>query len=201
VPEAGRVIAGSVRGVRLLGAGEATRPLSDRVKESLFATLESTLAAGWPAVPFLDLFAGTGAAGIEALSRGAPRAHFVERDERAVEVIRENLRRTHLTAGVVVHREALAYLGAGARDDGRFGAVLLDPPYADGQVLAAALVRLGDPELGWLRDDSIVVAKHFWRDAPPERAGSLARERTRRYGETAVTFYRLAQHREESPEP
>ena len=88
---AGRVIAGTLRGVRLLAPGEGTRPLSDRVKQTLFAVLEAESIGPWPA-PFLDLFAGSGAAGIEALSRGADRVVFVERDPGAARVIRENLR-------------------------------------------------------------------------------------------------------------
>jgi len=79
MPDAGRVIAGSARGLRLLAPGEGTRPLADRVKQTLFAVLEAGSLGPWP-VAFLDLFAGSGAGGIEALSRGAPRATFVERD-------------------------------------------------------------------------------------------------------------------------
>jgi 16S rRNA (guanine966-N2)-methyltransferase len=114
VPElgAGRVIAGSARGIRLLAPGEGTRPLGDRVKQTLFSVLEGGALGEWP-VPFLDLFAGSGAAGIEALSRGAPRVVFVERDPSAVRTIRENLRRTRLE-GVAqietVHSDVLRYL-------------------------------------------------------------------------------------------
>lgn len=92
---AGRVIAGSARGIRLVAPGEGTRPLGDRVKQTLFATLEGGSLGEWP-VPFLDLFAGSGAAGIEALSRGSPRVVFVERDPSAVRTIRENLHRARL---------------------------------------------------------------------------------------------------------
>jgi 16S rRNA (guanine966-N2)-methyltransferase len=168
--------------------------LSDRVKQSLFAALESAMGDGWPA-PFLDLFAGSGAAGIEALSRGAPSAVFVERDARAAKVIAENLRRTHLGGATIVQRDALAYLGIGAEGADRyegFGAVVVDPPYADSAAMAAALERLGDPALGWLRDDALVIAKHFWRDEPPPVAGSLRRGRVKRFGETALSFYVVA---------
>ena len=90
--DAGRVIAGSARGVRLATPGPGTRPLADRVKQTLFAVLEPALYEA----AVLDLFAGSGAAGIEALSRGATRAVFVEKDASAVRTIHENLRRTGL---------------------------------------------------------------------------------------------------------
>ena len=92
MPDAGRVIAGRARGIRLAGPADGTRPLGDRVKETLFAILEPDLAGA----RFLDLFAGSGAAGIEALSRGAAHATFVERDTAAAKVIAGNLDRTHL---------------------------------------------------------------------------------------------------------
>jgi 16S rRNA (guanine966-N2)-methyltransferase len=109
---AGRVIAGSARGVRLLAPGEGTRPLSDRVKQTLFGILEAGSLGPWPTA-FLDLFAGSGAAGIEALSRGADRVVFVERDPAAARVIRENLRR----AGVALARPVEARAGRRARAD------------------------------------------------------------------------------------
>ena len=93
-----------------------------------------------------------------------------------------------------MQRDALAYLAIGAEAADRyegFGAVVIDPPYADPDALVASLVRLGDQALGWLRDDSVVIAKHFWRDAPPDRAGALTLERMKRFGETALSFYTL----------
>jgi 16S rRNA (guanine966-N2)-methyltransferase len=188
------VIAGSAAGVRLTAPGEGTRPLSDRVKQSLFGALESGLVESWP-VPFLDLFAGSGAAGIEALSRGAPNATFVERDPKAARTIAENLRRASLSGGgQIVQKDVLGWLASGAENAGRyegFGAVVVDPPYADVAAMTGALARLGDPALGWLRDDALVIAKHFWRDEPPEAAGSLRVSRVKRFGETALTFYRV----------
>jgi 16S rRNA (guanine966-N2)-methyltransferase len=186
---AGRVIAGSARGTRLLSPGEGTRPLGDRVKQTLFAVLEAGSLGRWP-VPFLDLYAGSGAGGIEALSRGAPRAVFVEKDADALGVIGENLRRARLDGGGrIVRGDVLAVLGAGAAaHGGPFGTVLLDPPYADATIIAA-LERLADPALAWLEPDAVVAAKHFWRDPLPERVGGLERRRERRFGETMLTFY------------
>lgn len=188
MPEAGRVVAGSARGIRLLAPGEGTRPLADRVKQTLFAILDAGTHGQWP-VPFLDLYAGSGAAGIEALSRGADRATFVERDAGAARVIEQNLRRADLTGGRIVRADVLRFLERDATSEGGpFGAVVVDPPYGDAAILAA-LERLAAPERGWLLPGAVVVAKHFWRDALPDRIGRLRRARDRRFGETNLTFY------------
>ena len=183
--DAGRVIAGTARGVRLAAPGPGTRPLADRVKQTLFAVLEPELEGA----VVLDLFAGSGAGGIEALSRGAARAVFVEKDGGATRVIAENLRRTELTArGEVVRRDAVVWLAdaSAAAEAGPFDVVLVDPPYAATDALAHALELVG----AHLAGNGVVVAKHFWRDAPPARPGLLASVRERRFGETALTFYR-----------
>ena len=184
--DAGRVIAGRAAGRRLAAPGEGTRPLADRVKQTLFAILEPDL----PGARVLDLFAGSGAAGIEALSRGAAGAVFVERDGRAARTIGENLRATGLAgpAAVVVQSDALGWL---RRDvvGGPFAVVIVDPPYAETGLLGDILARLGAADAP-LAAGARVVAKHFWRDRPPERIGLLASERERRFGETALTFYR-----------
>jgi 16S rRNA (guanine966-N2)-methyltransferase len=197
MPDGGRVITGSAKGLRLLAPGPGTRPLSDRVKQAVFGTLEAELDEAWP-VDFLDLFAGSGAAGVEALSRGAPRAVFVERDERAARIIGQNLRRTGLSGGRVVRDDALRFLAADAAavEGAPFGTAMVDPPYGDASI-GRALELLGDVGRGWLARGSIVVAKHFWRDEPPARAGCLVAYRTRRFGETAITFYRCDGPREE----
>jgi 16S rRNA (guanine966-N2)-methyltransferase len=189
VPDAGRVIAGTARSIRLEAPGEGTRPLADRVKQTLFAILEPDL----PGAVFLDLFAGSGAAGIEALSLGAARATFVERDKAAVAVIKANLTRTHLAERATVTRaDALTWLRDSVRArDPRPTAVLIDPPYDDPTTLLAALEAVGP----LLAPNARVVAKHFWRDAPPARIGLLASERERRFGETTLTFYRRAEDR------
>ena len=180
--DAGRVIAGSARGIRLAAPGGGTRPLADRVKQTLFAILEPAL----PGARVLDLFAGSGAAGIEALSRGAASATFVEADPRAARVIGTNLGRTGLTGrgAHVVRDDALRWL---RRADGSppFDIVIVDPPYDRPDLLAAALEALA-PRLA---PGARVVAKHFWRDAPPVRVGLLASDRERRFGDTALTFY------------
>jgi 16S rRNA (guanine966-N2)-methyltransferase len=186
VADAGRVIAGTARGIRLEAPGPATRPLGDRVKQTLFAILEPDLRGA----RFLDLLAGSGAAGIEGLSRGAAHATFVERDGSAARVITANLAR----AGVggpdrvsVVRHDVLSWLReAGRHDEPPWDVVVVDPPYDAPDTMTSALQAVGPLVAGGGR----VVAKHFWRDAPPEQVGLLASERQRRFGETGLTFYR-----------
>lgn len=185
---AGRVISGSAGGLRLAAPGGATRPLADRVKETLFAILEPDLAGS----AFLDCCAGSGAAGIEALSRGAASAVFVDRDGASVKTIEANLAHTRLgDRATVVRAEAVAYLHGRGLADGPFDVVFVDPPYADTQLAAAILAALGDPARELLTRRAVVVLKHFWRDQPEPRAGLLASARQRRFGETALTFYRV----------
>lgn len=179
-----RVIGGVAGGMRLeVPRGDATRPLSDRVKQSLFGALE---AGGALDGAFLDLFAGSGAGGIEALSRGARAATFVERDRPTCAVIQANLGRVGL-AGEVVCGDVLAYLAGQPGADAPYGACLVDPPYA-GDDLGPALELLG-ADHSWLTQGAVVVAKHFWRDEQAQQVGHLVRERQRRFGETMLTFY------------
>lgn len=191
MPEAGRIIAGVRRGMRLEGPRDhTTRPLSDRVKEALFASLEADGALDGP---FLDLFAGTGAAGIEALSRGAPRATFVERDGANCSLIGANLRRAKLDGGQVTRADVVTFLHDGRPAAGTpYLACLLDPPYGD-PLLLRALELITDARLAWLDSRAIVVAKHFWREGPPATMGMLRQSRQRRFGETMLTFYTRAE--------
>lgn len=185
---AGRVIAGRAGGRRLVGPGPGTRPLSDRAKEVLFAILAPSLAGA----RVLDLFAGSGAAGIEALSRGATSAVFVERSGTACASIAANLRATGLAGpGVEIRRrDALAYLSEAAID-GPFDVVLVDPPYAEPGLAVAALERLGGG--GLLAPGAVVVVRTFWRTALPASVGLLRSERERRVGESVLHFYRFEQ--------
>jgi 16S rRNA (guanine966-N2)-methyltransferase len=173
-----RVIAGTARGLRLATPKDAqTRPISDKAKESLFGTLGDRVVGA----RLLDLYAGSGAIGIEALSRGADHATFVERARPAVAVIRENLERTGFGGQATVRAETverfLETTGAGPWD-----VVVLDPPYAE-RTLGPPLERLRRH----LAPGALVVVKHFWRTPIPADAG-LAVTRSRRFGETALTF-------------
>jgi 16S rRNA (guanine966-N2)-methyltransferase len=182
MPDAGRVIAGSARSVRLEAPGSGTRPLADRVKQTLFAILEPDL----PGSAFLDLFAGSGAAGIEALSRGAAHAIFVDRERTAIATIQANLERTgfaNVGRATLVRADAIDWLRA---QSDRFDIAVVDPPYDEPATLVGALEAVEAS----LAPDGRVVAKHFWRNSPPAVIGLLASERERRFGETSLTFYR-----------
>jgi len=185
--DAGRVIAGSARGIRLEAPGPGTRPLADRVKQTLFAILEPDLQGA----RVLDLFAGSGAAGIEALSRGAASATFVEHDSGAAKVIASNIARAGLAGpnAEVIRDDVPRWLRR--VDAGLFDIVVVDPPYDQADLLRQALEAIGPLVVPGGR----VVAKHFWRAAPPEAVGLLASERDRRFGETALTFYRRQEDR------
>ena len=184
--DAGRVIAGSAKGIHLRAPGPGTRPLADRVKQTLFAILEPELADAH----VLDLFAGSGAGGIEALSRGAASVTFIEKDQGAAAVIDANLRATSLAGpqAAIIRWDAVQWL-AEPNVVEPFDLVLVDPPYAQTEMLLRVLTMLGEADAP-LTPGARVVAKHFWRDRPPERMGMLAVERERRFGETALTFYR-----------
>jgi 16S rRNA (guanine966-N2)-methyltransferase len=190
--DAGRVIAGSAKGVRLRAPGAGTRPLADRVKQTLFAILDPDL----PGARVLDLFAGSGAAGIEALSRGAAAAVFIEKDGAAASVIEANLRAADLAgpSARVIRVDATAWLARAEVVSEPFDVVIIDPPYKETSVLLRVLDALGATAAP-LAPGARVVAKHFWRDRPPERIGLLASERDRRFGETALTFYRRQEDR------
>jgi 16S rRNA (guanine(966)-N(2))-methyltransferase RsmD len=173
-----RVIAGSARGIALEAPrGTDTRPITDKVKESLFGILgDRVLDAA-----VLDLYAGSGAVGIEALSRGAAACTFVERGRAAVEVLRRNLARTGLdAAATVVSAEVQAYLER--TTTGRHRLVMLDPPFAEHAILAP--LRALEP---LLEPDATVVVRTFWR-TPVEAPPGLAITRQRRFGETMLTF-------------
>jgi 16S rRNA (guanine(966)-N(2))-methyltransferase RsmD len=190
--DAGRVIAGSARGIRLVGPGSGTRPLGDRAKQTLFAIVEPEIAGA----RVLDLFAGSGAAGIEALSRGAAGVVFVERSRAACRTIDENLRRAHLADGraTIVCDDVDRFLAARAAPSGasveRVAVVIADPPYLDEPARLATLERLGAPDGEWLADGAWVVVSHDRHHEPPDVLGLLASERRKRFGETMLTFYR-----------
>ena len=177
-----RVITGKARGVVLKTPdGMATRPTADRVKEALFNIIQFEV----PAAKVLDLFGGTGQLGIEALSRGADRAVFVDQREDACRLIRENLRRTKLDgSATVVRSDYMAYL---ERCKEKFSMVFLDPPYAE-VFLENALKMI--TEIDILETSGIIVAERpVGKDLPWDFPGYV-RSRDYKYGRTLITIYR-----------
>jgi 16S rRNA (guanine966-N2)-methyltransferase len=172
-----RVIAGSARGIPLSAPrGRATRPITDRVKETLFAILGDRV----PDARVLDLYAGSGAIGIEALSRGATSADFVEHSRPALAVLQANLVRTGLAEAARVHGvDVVRFVAA---ETGPWDLVVADPPY-DARAIVTPLRDVASR----LAPGGVLVLKHFWRDEPPALDG-LAVTRQRRFGETMLTF-------------
>lgn len=175
-----RVIAGSAKGRRLdTPGGDTTRPITDRVKESVFGALEPIL----PGARVLDLYAGSGAMAIEALSRGAASATLVEKDPRVVEVIALNLDRVGANAqGTIVKADVLVHL-ARATAAG-FDVVFLDPPYAapTSDVEQAMALLVG----GWLVPGATVVIRRQKGTTHPVAPPGLEFTRIREYGDTVV---------------
>jgi 16S rRNA (guanine966-N2)-methyltransferase len=178
-----RIISGSSGGRRLIGAPRTgLRPTTDRVRESMFAMLE---AAGTDFSNVLDLYSGTGALGIEALSRGDGRCDFVEADSKTAEVIRQNLRRTVLWDRAKVY--ALQVAKALPRLTGPYTLVVADPPY---EYDRAESELAGVIERGLLAEDGVVVVEHSKRHEWPETLAGLRKVDTRKYGDTRVSLYR-----------
>ncbi len=187
-----RIIAGTYRS-RTLAAppGMSTRPTSDRLRETLF----NVLAPRMEGAAFLDLYAGSGAVGLEALSRGAARVTFVERAPAALKVLDGNLARLGINSGVRVHRKSVsAFLrgvaGSKPRPE-KNEVVFLDPPYETAEEYAIALGLLGGAAQGILAPDAVVIAEHRRKFALDARYGSLKRTRVLEQGDAALSFYAI----------
>ena len=177
-----RVITGTARGIQLkTPEGMVTRPTSDRVKEAMFSIIHFDI----PGAAVLDLFGGTGQLGIEALSRGAKSAVFVDAGEPACRLIKENLKRTRLEGqGRVVRSDYLDYL---SRCREQFDIILLDPPYAE-VFLENALKCI--TEIDILQSGGIIVAERpLGKDLPWDFEG-YTRSKDYKYGKVLLTIYR-----------
>jgi 16S rRNA (guanine(966)-N(2))-methyltransferase RsmD len=174
------VIAGSAKG-RMLRPPRtsATRPITDRAKESLF----NILAPRIPGQRFLDLFAGTGGVGIEALSRGAAHVTLVDQDRRACALIRQNLERCGIADGYAIIQTTVLKAIERLRSEPAFDVILLDPPYATD--IQDALEHVGEI----VKPDGIVVLEHARKSESPVAPGRLVRTREMRSGDSALTFY------------
>ena len=177
-----RVITGTARGAVLKTPdGMNTRPTSDRVKEAMFSIIQFDI----PGAKVLDLFGGTGQLGIEALSRGAAGAVFVDEREDACSLIKENLRRTKLgEKASVLRSDYMSYL---KRCKEKFDIIFLDPPYAE-VFLENSLKTI--TEIDILRDSGIIVAERPLGKELPWSFSGYSRSKDYKYGSTLVTLYR-----------
>jgi len=175
-----RVITGKARGVQLKTPdGMQTRPTIDRVKEALFSIINFDI----PGASVLDLFGGTGQLGIEALSRGAKNAVFVDADKNAIKIIKENLVKTKLDSlATVAQTDSIAFL---SMTDRVFDIAFLDPPYEKG-LLQKALAKIGD----CIAEGGAVICEHPFKEELEDEYNGLVRTKDYKYSKTAVTVYR-----------
>jgi 16S rRNA (guanine966-N2)-methyltransferase len=185
-----RIIAGAARGRRLaVPKGTVTRPTSDRAREGLFATV-AAIHGPLHGARVLDLFAGSGAVGLEALSRGAARVVFVESDARVARVIRANVAVVALPGGQVVCDRVERFLRRGPGDEPAVDLVVADPPYAAaGAEVTGMLAALAAQ--GWLKPGALVAVERATRSGAVAWPGGYIPDRSRRYGE-ATFWYGLA---------
>ena len=184
-----RIIAGIYRSLQLKGQPpQGTRPTSDKLRETLFNVLGPAVEGS----VFLDGFAGIGAIGMEALSRGAREVFFVERARKACALIRENLVSLNVKEGTrVLEAPIEKALALFARDGTAFDIVFLDPPYDRETLYVESLAELGAGSL--LSDGAMVIMEHSKRLELPENAGKLHRYRTLTQGDSTLSFYRAEQ--------
>jgi len=185
-----RIIAGTFRSRGLAAPrGLSTRPTSDRLRETLF----NVLAGRIEGTAFLDLYAGSGAVGMEALSRGAAFVTFVERAPAALKVLHGNLARLGIEGGFRIHAGSVGGVLRATTESGRkperYGVVYLDPPYAEADEYAVSLGLLGGAARELLAEGAVVVAEHGRKQALAERYGSLGRTRLLEQGDAALSFY------------
>ena len=186
-----RIIAGVAGGRRLaVPAGRSTRPTSDRTREGLFATV-TAIMGNLAGAAVLDLFACSGAVGLEALSRGATDVLLVESDPEAARVIRQNIGTVALPGVRLVTGRAGRVLRQGPGAERRRDLVFADPPYALSEPgLATLLATLADR--GWLARDALVVVERDTRSGEPSWPPGYRLDRSRRYGETTLWYVRAA---------
>jgi 16S rRNA (guanine966-N2)-methyltransferase len=181
-----RIVAGLAKGRRLAVPPHLTRPTADRAREALFSSLASRV--GLDGVRFLDLFAGSGAVGLEALSRGAAAVTLVESDRATCQVLRANVAAVGLPGTQVVQRDAAAYLAGDTNSTEPFDVAFADPPYRlDDDRLAQLLELLA---ARWLADEALVVVERSARSPAPRWPDTIEEVQRRRYGAGTLWYGR-----------
>jgi len=186
-----RVIAGKYRGRPLRSLrGEDIRPTSDRLRETLFNVLTAGNPQALESTVWLDLFAGTGAVGIEALSRGARQVYFAENSAAAAKLIERNLQSLGIEEGFrILHDDLSGVIWRLKREHVAADVVFLDPPYRMRKFYEDTLTALGESSLVWAM--SLVIAEHEKKFDPGEEFGSLRRIRKLTQGNSSLSFYRI----------
>ncbi|HEX3030354.1 MAG TPA: 16S rRNA (guanine(966)-N(2))-methyltransferase RsmD [Clostridia bacterium] len=181
-----RVISGTAKGHKLKTLkGNSTRPTSDRVKESLF----NIISGFCEDAEVLDLYAGTGNLGIEALSRGAKFSVFVDKSRECFDIIRENLNATKMSEkALIMTTEVGNGIQKLALESRKFDIIFLDPPY-NKNLIEEALYLISKNVI--IKDDGIIIAERDVADNIPEEVGSLRLVRNQKYGDTILSFYRV----------
>jgi 16S rRNA (guanine966-N2)-methyltransferase len=192
-----RVIAGSFRSRPLLApAGQDTRPTADRLRETLFNVLTNGAVNRVVGASFLDLYAGSGAVGIEALSRGAASVTFVEQAAPALSILQKNLDNLGVRgAGVRIEKRSVGRFLSGSIEKaalGVFGVVFLDPPYDLAEEYALTLGLLGGEGSSLLAPGALIAAEHRRKQPLAESYGNLSRVRLLEQGDAGLSFYEVA---------
>ena len=178
-----RIVAGKAKGTKLASIpGLNTRPTSDRVKEALFNILGPSIQSS----SFLDLYAGSGGMGLEALSRGAEKVVWIDSNPACIAQIQKNLDKTRLAGGALITMDVLRGLAQLHREKECFDFIFLDPPYDQGLV-GRTLQCLDD--LSLLTTGGIIIAETSKKEEGPLEMSKLCQQRKRRYGETMLLFY------------
>lgn len=179
-----RVIAGSSKGMILKSPkGLETRPTTDRVKESIFSMIHSYIVDSIG----LDLFAGTGALGIEALSRGAEKVYFVDSNKNSIKVVEENIAYTGFKQeSIVLFRQAQRAISEFSSNKNKFDVIFMDPPYLKGFIVPCInFIDTGEI----LNNEGIIVVEHDIKDLLPDYIGRLIKIKDKKYGNTRITIY------------
>lgn len=179
-----RVISGKARGLKLnTPKNEDVRPTTDRVKESLFNIINGYIIDG----DVLDLFAGTGSLGIECLSRGANKCVFVDVNKTSIDIVKSNIKKARVEDNAeILNIDYKSAIERVKNKNYKFDIIFMDPPYYENMFIDS-LKKIDESDI--LKDDGIIVVEHDTKQKFPESIGKLIKDRSKKYGNTTLTFY------------